>query len=311
MSILAVIFFVLIIYAALAPIVDWLCIKKIPRILAVMVVYIAMLALGALIGIIIIPPFITQIQQLINNMPDIIARIYPSFTALKNFYQDQVTIVEILQKPLTSFSEQMTQIPSYIFSTASGFFIFVGVVLSVFVITFYLLLEKSALKNILEYFLQENQKEKIYNLLSEVKIKWGSWVRGQLLLVLIIGFIDFIGLSIINVPYALSLAVLVGVMEIIPYFGPVIAAIPAVIIAYFAAPWKALAVLILYILVQQIESYVIVPKVMQKAVGLSPVIIIIALMIGAKLFGFLGILLAVPTAVGIIVLITEWKKLTT
>ena len=118
----------------------------------------------------------------------------------------------------------------------------------------------------------------------------------------------YLGLLALGVPFALALAVLAGILEIIPYVGPIVAAIPTIIIAFFVSPWLALAVAIFYIIVQQLEGHILVPKIMQKAVGISPVTIIIALLIGAKLAGVLGLLLAVPICAGIIVLTSEWKN---
>jgi len=125
----------------------------------------------------------------------------------------------------------------------------------------------------------------------------GRWFQGQLLLGVIVGVLVYLGLWILNVRFALLLAIIAGVLELVPYIGPVLAAIPGVILALFQGPFLlAVWVLLLYIVVQQLENYLIVPLVMKKAVGLNPVVVIIALLIGGKLAGVIGILLAVPAA---------------
>ena len=122
------------------------------------------------------------------------------------------------------------------------------------------------------------------------------WLRGQLILVLIIGALSFIGLTILQVKYALVLAMIAGISELIPYVGPIIGAIPAVFLASSQSLFKAGLVIILYVVIQQLENQIIVPKVMQRSVGLSPLVIIIVMLIGARLAGVVGLLLAVPTA---------------
>jgi len=124
--------------------------------------------------------------------------------------------------------------------------------------------------------------------------KLGRWLQGQLFLGIIVGTLVYMGLCFLNIKYALLLAIFAGVLEIFPYIGPVIAAVPAVIIGFLQAPILGLWVLVLYVAVQQLENYLIVPLVIGRVVGLNPIIVIMALLIGAKLGGILGMILAVP-----------------
>ena len=121
-----------------------------------------------------------------------------------------------------------------------------------------------------------------------------------------VGFLTFVGLRILGVKYALTLAVIAGILEIVPVIGPIISSIPAIIIGFTQSPFLGLLVLILYAVIQQSENHIIVPKVMQKTTGLSPVVIVISFLIGAKLLGLLGILLAVPIAVILSVFVDEF-----
>ena len=308
-DIILILFVVVIITATLSPTVDWLSKKKVPRILAVTLIYILALAILGGTAYLVIPPFIEQIKELTIDLPQILAKISPSLSSIREQYLEQPSFVAILHRSLEALSGQLTQIPINIFSTAQGFFSGLIITLAVFVLTFYLLLEKNSLKNLLESILPKEKKENAFAVLHQVRVKWGAWVRGRLLLSVIVGLITYIGLAIFGVPFALALAILAGLLDIIPYMGPIIAAAPAIIIAFFISPWLGLMVLILYVVVQLFEFIVLVPKIMQKAVGLSPVTIIIALLIGAKLAGILGVILAIPAAAGIVVLFTEWKRI--
>jgi predicted PurR-regulated permease PerM len=129
-------------------------------------------------------------------------------------------------------------------------------------------------------------------------------MRGQLALSFIIGGAAYLGLSILSVPYALPLAILAGIMEVVPVIGPIVSAIPAILIAYLISPFLALMVALIYFVIQQLENHLIVPQVMNKAVGLNPLVVILAIAIGGRLLGISGALLAVPITV-VIQIITE------
>ena len=126
---------------------------------------------------------------------------------------------------------------------------------------------------------------------------------GQLFVMLIIFALDAVGLYLVGVPYALILGIFAGLLEIIPYVGPIISAIPGVILGFMVSPTTGLLALLVYCIAQQFEGNVVVPRVMKKAVGLNPIAIILALLIGAKLGGILGVILSIPvaTAVGLFI----------
>jgi predicted PurR-regulated permease PerM len=118
--------------------------------------------------------------------------------------------------------------------------------------------------------------------------------------------VDLIGLIIIGVPYALTLALISGLLDLIPTIGPIIAGVIAALVALSVSPIQAVFVIVMYIIVQQIENTLLVPNIMKKAVGLSPVVILMAVLVGAKLLGLIGALLAVPLAAVLSVLVMEW-----
>ena len=141
-----------------------------------------------------------------------------------------------------------------------------------------------------------------------VKEKIGKWMLGQLLLMFIIFVLDAIGLYLVGVPYALILAIFAGVMEIVPYIGPIISAVPGIILGFLISPTTGFLALLVYLIAQQVENHVIVPQVMKKAVGLNPVATIIALLVGLRLGGAMGAILAIPVATAISLAVNDFME---
>ena len=146
----------------------------------------------------------------------------------------------------------------------------------------------------------------LVQMMRRLKAKLGSWLRGQLLLMLIIGVLVYIGLKLLGAEYALVLALWAGLTEIIPYVGPILGAIPAIFLAFSDSPLQALLVAALYLVVQQLENNLIVPMVMKRTVGLNPVVSIVAIAIGAKLGGVIGAVLAIPLVVSLGVFLSDF-----
>ncbi|MFA6423612.1 MAG: AI-2E family transporter [Patescibacteria group bacterium] len=300
-DVLVLFFIVLVLVTALSPIVDrWS--KKMPRQLAVSIIYVIFLTLVAGAVVLIGKPLILQLQLLTQNIPELIAKVAP---ALKT-YKD---IGQLSQEGLSSLTSNITNFGSSIVSTTFSFLGGLVAIFTLMVLSFYLLLEEEGAKTFFKSIIPPGKKESVIEAINKISIKMGSWLRGQLTLIVLIGLLDLVGLLILGVPYALTLAVWAALTESIAYVGPILGAIPAIIIAYTVNPLLGILVIALFVLVQQIEAQFLVPKIMGKAVGLSPVIIILAILIGAKLFGVLGVVLAVPVAAIISVIYEEWPKL--
>jgi len=127
----------------------------------------------------------------------------------------------------------------------------------------------------------------------------------QIILMFAVGTLSFLGLWLLGVKFALTLAVIAGILELIPFIGPTISAIPAAFIGFTQSPFLGFAVIALYVVIQQFENHILVPKIMEKTTGISPVVVVLAILVGAKLLGFLGVLLAVPVAVILSVFVQE------
>jgi predicted PurR-regulated permease PerM len=181
-------------------------------------------------------------------------------------------------------------------------------VFTILIVAFYFLLYNEKLKHTIAGFFKKKDREDVYDVLGQVDDKLGRWFRGQLALGVVIGSMTFAALSILGLPFALPLAVLAGILEAIPTLGPVISGVPAVIVALTISPTLALLVVITYIVIQMLENNLIVPKIMQHAVGLNPVLVILGVMVGANLMGVLGALLSIPFISFLIVLYTSLEK---
>lgn len=225
-------------------------------------------------------PLVTETANLIANLPEFLNNLLPASGPIDR---------TVLQQELGNVSKNALEVTLTIFNNFLGF-------ISIAVLTFYLLLERDNLDKLLAQFFI-NKDERIKGITSKIEDKLGAWMRGQIVLSVIIGTAAYLGLTILSVPYALPLAILAGIMEVIPVIGPIISAIPAVLIAYMVSPFLALIVGILYFIIQQLENHLVVPQVMNKAVGLNPLVVILAVAIGGRLLGVSGALLAVPITV--------------
>lgn len=293
-DIIALFFIVLILTASFRPIINkWS--KKIGRIPAVSILIILAVAILATVISLVIPPVISQSKQLIESIPDLITKYQIIREHLPN-----------LQESLNTLSKNIGSITGGFVSVTAGIFGGIVAFFAAIVMTVYMLLSKDSISLVIKSVVAPDQHESVLALARKISRKVGDWFRGQMLLGLIIGVLDYIGLMIIGAPYALTLALLSGVLEIIPTIGPLISGTIAVLVTLGSSPIKALFVALLYIIVQQLENSLIVPKVMQKAVGLSPVVIILAILTGAKLMGVVGAVIAVPIAASISVIIREW-----
>ncbi|KKS14295.1 MAG: hypothetical protein UU67_C0003G0017 [Candidatus Daviesbacteria bacterium GW2011_GWB1_41_5] len=170
-----------------------------------------------------------------------------------------------------------------------------------------MLLDREKIENYATSFFGVRQ-EKVQKILRLVEEKLGAWLRGQVVLSLLIGAMTYAGLLILGVEFALPLAILAGLLEVVPVIGPIIAAIPAVLLALTVSPFQAGLVTGLYVAIQQLEGHVVVPQVMRRAVGLNPLLVILAISVGGRLLGIGGALLAVPIAVVIQLVLQETLK---
>ena len=300
-GVLIALFISFILMSGFAPLVDWLVRRRIPKTLAVITTYLLAIGFFAILLFVVIPPLIREIKEFVNNLPAYVNWISITFS---NSNLPEITTDDLAQIVSSRLDTALANLLRVVLNAFSVFLLFIAVA----VFSFYLLLERDKIKRNLHHFLPHLPKERVDSLAYKIEEKLGSWVRGEIVLMLIVGTLTYIGLTLLRVEFALPLAVIAGLLEIVPNVGPTISAIPAVIVAFVQAPILAVGVLALYILVQQLENTLIVPKLMEKAVGLSPLVIIFSLLTGGSLFGIIGALLAVPAAAIIHVIVEDYLE---
>lgn len=301
-DIVALLFASLIFASSVDPWIDWLQKKKIPRSLSMLAIYLLLLAVVSLIIYLLIPPISQEITDINDNFPRYVDKVNNMFFNLQS-YADKHDWLDSIRQSLGSVNNGLEAATKGLFSTLYGVFGGIFSFFLVLVITFYMVVEEDAMKKLVWSVTPTNHQTYVLGLMNRIQKKIGLWFRGQLVLCLIIFLLTYLGLSILGVNYALVLALIAGITEIIPYLGPILGAIPAVFIAFTQSPMLAVFVAILYAIVQAVENNILVPKIMQKAVGLNPIISIFVLMIGFKLGGVIGAILAIPlsTAIGVII----------
>jgi predicted PurR-regulated permease PerM len=280
--------------------------KNIPRVFGAGVFFIAGGLVLSLLIYVVAPPLAKEIAQMAINIPLYINTI--DFGYIIKNGNDLGFTPSDFQNILINLSNALKNATYFVFNSAMDLVggIFSGIL--VLVMSFYLVLEENGTEKFVKVLAPEDSQKQLLRIIQKIEKKLGHWFMGQIALGFIVGFLSFLGLSLIGVPYALVLAIMAGVFELIPYIGPIISAIPAVIIALTVSPAMAGLTFVLYFLIQQFENYLIVPKVMEKSVGLHPIIIIIAAILGGKLAGIAGMILAVPIATMIFIILEDIKQ---
>jgi len=303
-DILALLFISLILSSAIDPSVDWMQQKKIPRAVGVLAIYLVMLVIVGSVIYLIIPPIAVEVSNISQKFPQYLEKITSGYSFLKQYSADHGFLNNI-KELLGSTTSNLQNAVGGVFTTISGVF---GGILSFFlvlVLTFYMVVEENALKKLVWSIAPPKHQPYIMNLVNRMQKKIGLWLRGQLILSLIIFLMAYAGLLILRVDNALVLALIAGLTEFIPYLGPIIGSVPAIFLAFTQSPILALFVFILYYVIQQFEGNFIVPKVMQKTVGLNPIVSISVLLIGFNLAGIVGALLSIPVATAASVFIND------
>ncbi len=302
-DIILVVLLAVVIASAIEPGTKWLLRKGVPRIISVLFVYsiIAVILVGSFYFLFL--PLLNQSASLLSSLPGYLGELQvwnplqsngwlSNNPALGNI-SSSFSLAQIVEQIDTAVSN----ISQGFFSTASAVF---GGILSfilVIVLSFYLSTEADGVTNFLRIVTPAKQENYVISLWKRSQHKIGLWMQGQIVLAIIVAMLVFLGLTLLQVENALLLAVLAGMFEIIPLFGPILAAIPAVSIALITdGMTSALLVVGLYVIIQQFENQLIYPLVVRKIVGVPPIVSILALIVGAKLAGFVGLIISVPLA---------------
>ncbi len=303
-DILAILFVAVILSSALTPSVERMRTWGIPRALGIALIYFLLFAVFGLAFYLIIPAIIEQTNQLLVDLPAYLERLNEFFARFRD-YTAAHGWLDNIKNSLGSGASNLQNAAGGVFASIVGFFGGIFSLIIILVITFYMIVEENAVKKLVWTVTPERHQAYVMDMFNRVQRKMGLWLRGQLILCLIIFALTYLGLSLMGVKYALILALIAGLTEFIPYLGPFIGGIPAVFLAFTQSPGRALAVAALYVVIQQVENNFLTPKIMEKAVGLNPIVSIAAIMIGFSIGGIFGALLSIPVATAVMVVLDD------
>jgi len=288
-SVLVILLFSIIISSAFEPLVDWFKKRGVGRILATLIIYLTSIALIGLFLFFVAPIIYQQLLAVINLIPGYSEKLSHSIIGS----QIAQNINEIIITYGSSLLKTSATVFSVLFSVVGG----VVSAISVLIISFYLLIKGDGVAEFLRAVLPQNLENEVIGIWQKILWRIGRWFRTQLLLSLFIGLMAFVSLWILGIKYSLILGVLAAILEIVPIAGPIFAGAVSAIVALSQSLSLAIWVVIIFILIQQLESHILVPLIMKKSIGLHPIMIILAILTGAKLGGIVGIILAVPIMV--------------
>jgi predicted PurR-regulated permease PerM len=249
-----------------------------------------------------VPLLVDQAQQLATHLPEIYERNLEALRRAGN-----APIATAVENTVRTMSQSAGAGARTFFGGALTVVRGVLSLFGVIVLTAYMTMSQKEMKAGVMDVAAPRYRPRISRLLREIKSRLGQWLRGQLLLGAVIGLCSYVGLLLLHVRFSLVLAVLAGVTELIPIVGPIIGAVPAVIVAASDQPIMGLWVALMYIGIQQLENHLLVPRIMSQATGLSPVTVLVGLLVGARLAGLLGVFIAVPACIIVQVLVEDWS----
>jgi len=290
----------IVIASAMEPAVNFLTRRRIHRVLSVILVYLCVFGAFLSVLFIFIPPLLGDAADFLSRLPQTLSAINIS-DATHGLLPwgnvgDQISSADLLR----NISKTLSDTTGGVFTTLSAFFGGLTSFVLIIVFSFYFSVQETGVDDFLRVVTPVKEQAYVLSLWKRSQEKIGKWMQGQMILGIIVGILLYLGLVILGIPNALMLAVIAGLFELIPVFGQILAAIPALMIGFSDGGVTALLLVAgLYLVVQQFEAHLIYPVVVKKVVGVPPLLVIIALIVGAKLAGFLGILLSVPIAAAI------------
>jgi predicted PurR-regulated permease PerM len=275
--------------------------RRLPRWAAILVVYLAIIGALAVIGTLVVPPLVEQARGLWDELPTLAAR-GQQWLMDRGLLAQPITVRQAVEQTTgAGTTDAVGRVLGALWGFVGGLF---GL-LTILILAFYFLVDSETLVRTFVRLFPRRQRARVEDACVRVSVKVSAWLGGQLLLAAIIGSTAALGLWLLGVPYFYVLALIAAIGEMIPVVGPLLAAIPAIAVALSVSPATALFVGIFFLLQQQFENHVLVPKVMERQVGVSAVTVIVALLLGGSLLGIVGAILAVPTAAIIQVVFDE------
>lgn len=291
-------FFVAIILAyILNPMVEFLENRRIPRCLGILLIYAVFFTLALVFSVTTIPALISELQKLGEQIPEYTRQFQRFLLTMQQDYQrinipDNVR--EVLDRNIIVLQENVLGLLERVTGTVLGIFSHLFTILVIPLLVYYILRDMDSLKRSTVMLFPRQYRKWVAAMGSEMDRTLGAYFRGMLLICFLVGLLTYLGLFLVGVEFALLLGIISGITNIIPYFGPLIGAVPAVLIALLESPALALKAMLVLVIVQQLESQVIAPQILGRSLGLHPLLVIFVLIIGGKFFGLAGLIFAVP-----------------
>jgi len=282
----------------LKPVVDFLEVKIKSRDISILLSFIFTFSIAILIFVYFIPLFITEMKQLTQNIPEYISVFNKWFKDVDSKLSNKLNIdlEEILRSNSINFEAISKQVLTTLLNILKNLYSNILYYLLIPIISFYILKDWSKIVKWIKWILPEKYRKEGISIFNDINKVLHQYIRAQLLDAIIIGILSFLGFSILSVRYAALLGIITGIGNLIPYFGPIFSSIPAVVIALSDSYIKAIVVVVFLIVLQQIDSFLISPRIIGSRLGLHPLTIIIVLIISNKLFGFISMFFAIPLA---------------
>ena len=296
--------------AALDPLIDFLHERKIPRSFGVLIVYCAIFLIVGFLIASLVPLIAKQVMDISRGVGEFVQNLTSGknlvFAFPKAFqpYLDQLYQSVDLKTAALQIQSALQVLGIQLLNISFGL---VNAVL-VLVLTFFMTVEEKALQDFFLSLFPSRYGQYISTRMEAAKEKIGYWIRGQFLFSLIAGILSYIGLLILGVEYALTLSLIAAITMVIPVFGRVFAWIFTLPVVLNASPWVTLWVTLLYFILMQVENNILVPYIMNKAVGLSPIIIIFAMLVGAQYLGILGLVISIPIATTAAIFVKDYME---
>ena len=264
---------------------------RVPRWVAILTIYLAMIGAIVGVGMLVLPPLVSQARDLWSSLPDLLHK-GQLWLIERGWLSRELSVQEAVQRTPVGGADAVDTVIGAVTGFVGGIFGFV----TILILAFYMMLDAESFARTFVRLFPRGERARAAAAARSVSVKVSAWLGGQLLLASVIGSTAAIGLYLMGVPYFYVLALIAAFGELIPIVGPVLSAIPAVIVAMTVSPTLALGVIVFFLVQQQFENHVLVPKIMERQVGVSPVTVITSLLIGGSLLGVVGAILAIPTA---------------
>ncbi|GAX90316.1 AI-2E family transporter [Effusibacillus lacus] len=279
----------------LNPIVNKLVSRGVPRGVSVIIIYFVFFTLVTVVLVNSIPIFVTQLKEFVETLPSIIEQVEKWS---KNLDDGARAMPEAIHRAidtnLIALEEALTRYITNLLGSLGSTLEWLFTVLVIPFLVFYMLKDLKVFERTVVALFPTRHRKELIELIKSIDEALGSYVRGQLLVMLAVGVLTYVGYLIVGMPYSLMLALVVAITNIIPYIGPFIGAAPAIILAFTVSPLMALKVTIVNLVVQQLEGNVISPQIVSRTLDLHPLLIIFALLLGGEVGGVVGLILAVP-----------------